>query len=70
MHFSSWFAAAILFANLLFPAWSRAQITPQMIEAAKKEGEVAFYGALPINIVKPITDAFERYLSIEWIPQV
>jgi hypothetical protein len=41
-----------------------------LIEAAKKEGEVAFYGALPINIVKPITDAFERYLSIEWIPQV
>ncbi|HLN87401.1 MAG TPA: extracellular solute-binding protein [Candidatus Limnocylindrales bacterium] len=57
-------AAAILFANLLFPSLIRAQITPQMIEAAKKEGEVVFYGAMPVTVIKRITDIFEKKYGI------
>ena len=57
-------AGAILVADLVFPALGRAQITPQLIEAAKKEGEVAFYGAMPINVVKRITDTFEKKYAI------
>ena len=57
-------AAAILLANLLFPSLIRAQVTPQMIEAAKKEGEVVFYGAMPVNVIKRITDIFEKKYGI------
>lgn len=64
MSFNSWFVAAVLIVNLLIPASPRAQIPPQMIEAAKKEGEVAFYGAIPANIVKRITDLFEKKYGI------
>jgi len=37
-----------------------AQITPELIEAAKKEGEVMFYGAITINSSKAVGDAFEN----------
>jgi iron(III) transport system substrate-binding protein len=57
-------ATAIWITSLLFPIITRAQITPQLIEAAKKEGEVAFYGAVPVNIVKRITDVFEKKYAI------
>jgi len=53
-----------LFVAIIFAQASHAQITPQQIEAAKKEGEVAFYGALPVNIVKRIGDAFEKKYGI------
>jgi iron(III) transport system substrate-binding protein len=43
---------------------ARAQSAPQVIEAAKKEGEVSFYGAIPANIVKRITDVFERKYGV------
>jgi iron(III) transport system substrate-binding protein len=56
--------AAIVFGIGLFPVKCPAQLTPQLIEAAKKEGEVVFYGALPINIVKRITDGFEKKYGI------
>ena len=43
---------------------ARAQVAPQVIEAAKKEGEVSFYGAIPANIVKRITDVFEKKYGV------
>jgi iron(III) transport system substrate-binding protein len=57
-------AGVYLFVAIIFAQASHAQITPQQIEAAKKEGEVAFYGALPVNIVKRIGDAFEKKYGI------
>src|SRR5512141_3387310 len=44
--------------------FGHAQLSTQVIEAAQKEGEVAFYGALPVNIVKRISDAFEKKYGI------
>ena len=58
MHLSSGLVAAILFAQMLVPAWCLAQITTQMVEAAKKEGEVVFYGAMNVSISKRIGDLF------------
>jgi iron(III) transport system substrate-binding protein len=43
----------------------RSQITPQLIEAAKKEGEVMLYGAVSVNISKAIGDAFEKKYGIK-----
>ena len=57
-------AAVYLFVAIIFVQASHGQITPQLIEAAKKEGEVAFYGALPVTIVKRISDAFEKKYGI------
>jgi iron(III) transport system substrate-binding protein len=42
-----------------------AQVTPQLIEAAKKEGEVMFYGAITVNSSKAIGDAFEQKYGIK-----
>lgn len=42
-----------------------AQITPDLIEAAKKEGEVMFYGAITINSSKAMGDAFEKKYGIK-----
>src|SRR4029453_1603147 len=42
-----------------------AQITPELIEAAKKEGEVMFYGAITINSSKAIGDALEKKYGIK-----
>ena len=57
--------AALLFGlTLVIVQSSHGQITPQLIETARKEGEVAFYGALPVNIVKPISDAFEKKYGV------
>jgi iron(III) transport system substrate-binding protein len=49
----------------LAPALSQAQITSEVIEAAKKEGEVMFYGAITINSSKAIGDAFEKKYGIK-----
>jgi iron(III) transport system substrate-binding protein len=49
---------------LLWTINGHAQLSPQLIESAKKEGEVVFYGAVPVNIVKRITDVFEKKYSI------
>lgn len=49
---------------LTAPRYAFAQTAPQQIEAAKKEGEVVFYGALPVNIVKRISDSFEKKYGI------
>ncbi len=42
-----------------------AQVSPEIIEAAKKEGEVMFYGAITINSSKAIGDAFEKKYGIK-----
>lgn len=47
------------------PSISSAQITPELIEAAKKEGEVMFYGAITINSSKAVGDAFEKKYGIK-----
>ena len=47
------------------PGLSLGQITPELIEAAKKEGEVMFYGAITINSSKAIGDAFEKKYGIK-----
>lgn len=51
--------------SLAQPVTSAAQITPDMIDAAKKEGEVMFYGAITINSSKAIGDAFEKRYGIK-----
>ena len=56
--------AVHLFVALVYIVPSYGQVPSQLIEAAKKEGEVAFYGAIPVNIVKRITDLFEKKYSI------
>ena len=59
--------ALILWAALflVLPALAAAQITPEVIEAAKKEGEVMFYGAITVNSSKAIGDAFEKKYGIK-----
>ncbi len=52
-------------ALILLPAVISAQITPELIEAAKKEGEVMFYGAITINSSKAVGDAFEKKYGIK-----
>jgi iron(III) transport system substrate-binding protein len=50
---------------LLVPRLAPAQITPEVIEAAKKEGEVMLYGAITVNLSKAIGDAFEKKYGIK-----
>jgi iron(III) transport system substrate-binding protein len=50
---------------LIAPRLSQAQITPDLVEAAKKEGEVMFYGAITVNSSKAIGDAFEKKYGIK-----
>src|SRR5918992_4966251 len=44
---------------------ARAQITPELIDAAQKEGEVMFYAAITINSSKAIGDLFEKKYGIK-----
>ena len=59
--------AALTIAVLVFtlPITVLAQITPELIEAAKKEGEVMFYGAITVSSSKAIGDAFEKKYGIK-----
>jgi ABC-type uncharacterized transport system YnjBCD substrate-binding protein len=50
---------------LIVPRVSDAQITAELIDAAKKEGEVMFYGAITINSSKAIGDLFEKKYGIK-----
>jgi iron(III) transport system substrate-binding protein len=61
--FKATIAVAVLI--LVTPAIAPAQITPELIEAAKKEGEVMFYGAITVNSSKAIGDAFEKKYGIK-----
>jgi iron(III) transport system substrate-binding protein len=54
-------AAIVLTAPITAPG----QITPELIEAAKKEGEVMFYGAITVNSSKAIGDEFEKKYGIK-----
>ena len=62
-----------VFRNLLLilaiawvaPGVSSGQITPELIDAAKKEGEVMLYGAITVNSSKAIGDAFEKKYGIK-----
>ena len=55
----------ILTLAWITPCGVIAQITPDVIEAAKKEGEVMFYGAITVNSSKAIGDAFEKKYGIK-----
>jgi iron(III) transport system substrate-binding protein len=59
------FLALIVISVLIAPGRSQAQITPELVEAAKKEGEVMFYGAITVNPSKAIGDAFEKKYGIK-----
>jgi iron(III) transport system substrate-binding protein len=56
---------AVLFSALARPIPAAAQITPDVIAAAKKEGEVMLYGAITINASKAVGDAFEKKYGIK-----
>ncbi|HEX5019548.1 MAG TPA: extracellular solute-binding protein, partial [Candidatus Binatia bacterium] len=55
----------LLILAIAMPRFSSAQITPELIEAAKKEGEVMFYGAITVNSSKAIGDAFEKKYGVK-----
>ena len=63
------FRSVIAFLSVLgalsVPRLSSGQITPEVIEAAKKEGEVMFYGAITINSSKAMGDLFEKKYGIK-----
>src|SRR6187200_2565913 len=59
------FLALIAISLLIASRLSQAQITPELIEAAKKEGEVMFYGAITVSSSKAIGDAFEKKYGIK-----
>jgi ABC-type uncharacterized transport system YnjBCD substrate-binding protein len=54
-----------LLAGILAQGSAMAQFTPEMIDAAKKEGEVMFYGAITINSSKAIGDLLEKKYGIK-----
>ena len=56
---------AVVWMLVVQPSFLSAQITPELIEAAKKEGEVMFYGAITINSSKAVGDAFEKKYGIK-----
>lgn len=49
----------------VFPRAANAQINRDVMEAAKKEGEVMFYGAVTVNASKPIGESFEKKYGIK-----
>lgn len=55
----------LILVCLLTPRFAAAQITPELVEAAKKEGEVMLYGAITVNLSKAIGDAFEKKYAIK-----
>ena len=58
-------ATMVLALTSAMPGPSRGQITPELIESAKKEGEVMLYGAITINSSKAVGDAFEKKYGIK-----
>jgi iron(III) transport system substrate-binding protein len=47
------------------PPSAHSQLSNQVVEAAKKEGEVMLYGAIPVQISKPVGDLFEKKYGIK-----
>jgi len=64
MKFIRVIGAALLGLAVIFVDCGHGQISPQLIEAAKKEGEVVFYGAMNVSISKRIGDLFEKKYGI------
>ena len=58
-------ALSLGLATIFVTSALRAQITPDVVEAAKKEGEVMFYGSITINSSKAIGDLFEKKYGIK-----
>lgn len=56
---------ALLFVGFLTPRPALTQVTAELIEAAKKEGEVMLYGAITVNSAKAVGDAFEKKYGIK-----
>lgn len=59
------FLTLIVISLLIAPKLSHGQITPELVNAAKKEGEVMFYGAITVNSSKAIGEAFEKKYGIK-----
>src|SRR5437016_13483172 len=56
---SSALAASGLFASVASSAPPASAVTPQLIEAAKKEGKVVFYTSIDLPVAEKIAKAFE-----------
>ena len=48
---------------LTAPRFAMAELALDIIDGARKEGEVVFYGAVAVNISKRITDLFEKNMA-------
>ena len=58
-------AASSVFASVASAAPPASTVTPQLIEAAKKEGKVVFYTSIDLPVAERIAKAFEaRYPGI------
>jgi iron(III) transport system substrate-binding protein len=58
-------AASGLFASVASSAPPASAVTPQLIEAAKKEGKIAFYTSIDLPVAERIAKAFEsKYRDI------
>ena len=55
----------LVLLGLLTPRPALTQVTAELIEAAKKEGEVMLYGAITVNSAKAVGDAFEKKYGIK-----
>jgi iron(III) transport system substrate-binding protein len=64
-HFLRLFLVLLALSLVSVPVSVLGQISPQVTEAAKKEGEVMLYGAIPIQLSKPIGDLFEKTYGIK-----
>src|SRR6202047_4349753 len=52
-------AASGLFASVTSAAPPASAVTPQLIEAAKKEGKVVFYTSIDLPVAERLAKAFE-----------
>lgn len=55
----------LVLLGFLTPRPALTQVTAELIEAAKKEGEVMLYGAITVNSAKAVGDAFEKKYGIK-----
>lgn len=58
-------ALMILWLCVFAPSSVSSQITPEMVQAAKKEGGVMLYGAFSIKASKEVGDLFEKRYGIK-----
>src|SRR3979490_1192476 len=52
-------AASSVFTSVASPAPPASAVTPQLVEAAKKEGKVVFYTSIDLPVAERIAKAFE-----------